>query len=207
MAEDPVPCPSCAAHWQALRLSSLWTVWNLHPFLSRITPIVCFRPDNPERHYRANDHVSVYGRSAKKANYLDISIRIATAAWDAIRRDDPLGDEVVVYTLNGGVTQRFTGSVQGELLVLLDGLVVFALPCILELALRHATTGVHGHHLLQESNDLLAFCGKIMPDKRAGPVAVVALIVAILWLKLLVKVTEKEHASTIRFIATISSDT
>ena len=142
----------------------------------------------------------------KKVSYLDICIRIV-ATWDAIRRDDPLGDEVVVYTLNGGVTQCFTRSIQGELLVLLDGFVVSALPCILELALRHATSVVHGNHLLQELNDLLALSGEIMLDKRAGPVTVVALIVAILWLKLLVKVTEKEHTSTIRFIATISNDT
>lgn len=46
-----------------------------------------------------------------------------------------------------------------------------------------------------------------MLDQRARPVAVVALIVAIFWFKLLVKVTEKEHTSTIGFIATISDDT
>lgn len=46
-----------------------------------------------------------------------------------------------------------------------------------------------------------------MLDQRARPVAVVALVVAILWLKLLVKVTQKEHTPTIGFIATISNNT
>jgi len=54
---------------------------------------------------------------------------------------------------------------------------------------------------------LLALCGEIMVDKRARSVAVVALIVAILWLELFVKMTEKEHTSTIRFVAAISNDT
>lgn len=126
--------------------------------------------------------------------------------WDAMRRDDPFVDEVDVYTVNSGVTQCLARSVQRESLVRLNDLVVLALPRILELALCYATT-IHNRHLLQELSDLPSFCREIMLDKRAGPVAVVALIVAILWLKLLVKVTENEHTSTIRFIGTISSDT
>jgi len=88
------------------------------------------------------------GGVRKNASYLDISIRVAAARCDAIRRDDPLGDEVVVYTFNGGGTQRLTGSVQGKPLVLLNGFVVLALPCILELALCHPTNVVHGRHVL-----------------------------------------------------------
>lgn len=49
----------------------------------------------------------------KKASYLDISIRIAAATRNSIHRDDPFRGEMAEYALNGGVTQCFTGSVQG----------------------------------------------------------------------------------------------